>query len=58
MAFLPEELQDGPLRKSALAATFAATLELAKVGKVELRQDRAFGPLYLRSGAVADAQPK
>ena len=58
MAFLPDELQDGPLRKSALAATFAATLELAKAGKVELRQDRAFGPLYLRSGAVADVQPK
>lgn len=52
MAFLPEELQDGPLRKSALAATFAATLELAKAGRVELRQDRVFGPLYLRSGAA------
>jgi segregation and condensation protein A len=51
VAFLPEELRRGPLRRSALAATFAATLELAKSGRVELRQDRAFGPLYLRSGA-------
>ncbi|HZK90015.1 MAG TPA: ScpA family protein [Stellaceae bacterium] len=51
MAFLPEELRDGPLNRSVLAATFAATLELAKSGRVELRQDRAFGPLYLRSGA-------
>jgi segregation and condensation protein A len=51
MAFLPEELRGGPLSRSALAATFAATLELAKAGRVELRQDRAFGPLYLRSGA-------
>ena len=50
MAFLPQELQDGPLRKSALAATFAATLEMAKTGQIELRQDRVFGPLYLRSG--------
>jgi len=52
-AFLPDDLRDGPLRKSALAATFAATLELAKAGQVELRQDRAFGPLYLRSGGGA-----
>ena len=51
VAFLPDELGGGPLRKSALAATFAATLELAKTGQVELRQDRAFGPLFLRSGA-------
>ena len=54
MAFLPDELRDGPLRRSALAATFAATLELAKSGRVELRQERAFGPLYLRSGAGAE----
>ena len=52
-AFLPDDLRDGPLRKSALAATFAATLELAKAGQVELRQDRAFGPLYLRSDGGA-----
>ena len=51
MAFLPE--RGGPLRKSTLAATFAATLELVKAGQLELRQDRAFGPLYLRSGGGA-----
>jgi segregation and condensation protein A len=50
MAFLPDDLRDGPLHRSALAATFAATLELAKAGQLELRQDRAFGPLFLRSG--------
>ena len=52
MAFLPEELRAGPVGRSALAATFAATLELARAGQVELRQDRAFGPLYLRSSAA------
>jgi len=56
MAFLPEELRGGSVRRSALAATFAATLELAKAGRVELRQDRAFGPLYLRSPAGAAAE--
>jgi segregation and condensation protein A len=55
LAFLPDGLGGGPLRKSALAATFAATLELAKAGRVELQQDRAFGPLYLRSGAGSAA---
>ena len=50
-AFLPEELRGGVYRRSALAATFAATLELVRAGRIELRQDRAFGPLYLRSPA-------
>ena len=47
--FLPDEARGGPPRRSALASTFAALLEMAKAGRVELRQDRSFGPLYLRS---------
>jgi len=39
------------LRRSALASTFAATLELARSGRIELRQDRIFGPIYLRSSS-------
>ena len=54
--FLPEELRGGPLRRSGLAATFAALLELAKAGRVELRQDRSFGPLYLRSTAAPEGR--
>jgi chromatin segregation and condensation protein Rec8/ScpA/Scc1 (kleisin family) len=27
-------------------------LELTRAGRVELRQDRAFGPIYLRSTAA------
>jgi segregation and condensation protein A len=50
-AFLPEELRGAVYRRSALAATFAATLELARTGRIELRQDRLFGPLYVRSPA-------
>jgi segregation and condensation protein A len=52
VAFLPEELRGGVFRRSALASTFAAVLELARSGRVELRQDRAFGPIYLRSPAA------
>ena len=51
-AFLPRELRGGVFRRSALASTFAAALELARAGLVELRQDRAFGPLHLRSSAA------
>ena len=47
--FLPDELRGGVFRRSALASTFAAMLELARAGRIELRQDRAFGPIYLRS---------
>jgi segregation and condensation protein A len=54
--FLPEELRSGPLRRSALASTFAALLELAKAGRLELRQDRSFGPLYLRSATRAEGR--
>jgi len=47
-SFLPDNLRSGLGRRSAIATTFAASLELAKEGKVKIRQDRAFGPIYLR----------
>ncbi len=49
MSFLPPDLGDGLVRRSAVAATFAASLELVRTGKVQMRQDTAFGPIYLRS---------
>jgi len=42
-------------RRSNLAASFAAALELARLGRVELRQDRAFGPIWLRRAAAGAA---
>ena len=47
--FLPDDIRGELMRRSALAATFAAVLELARDGRIELRQDRAFGPIWLRS---------
>jgi segregation and condensation protein A len=45
-----EGLREGRLSaRSALAATFAASLELARGGGVRLRQSEPFGPIYLRS---------
>lgn len=51
--FLPYEPGGEQIRRSALAATFAAALELARDRRVELRQDQMFGPLYLRSPPAA-----
>ena len=47
--YLPEAwTKDPKRRRSATAATFAASLELAKLGQVELRQDEMFAPIMLR----------
>jgi segregation and condensation protein A len=46
-AFLPATL-DPAFRRSALASSFVAALELARQGRVELAQDAAFDPLHLR----------
>lgn len=47
--YLPEGFTSDPARRrSATASTFAASLELAKEGKVELRQAETFAPLELR----------
>ena len=36
-------------QRSALASSFVATLELARLGKISLQQDGAFEPLYVRA---------
>lgn len=50
-SFLPAEAE-GLYRKSALASSFVAALELARQGRVELRQKSAFAPLYLKAAQV------
>jgi segregation and condensation protein A len=45
--FLPPELAAGFGLRSAVASTFAASLELTRQGRVHLRQDAAFGPIYM-----------
>jgi segregation and condensation protein A len=49
-SFLPEGWALEPAkRRSAIASTFAASLELAKIGQIEIRQDETFAPIYLRA---------
>lgn len=53
MTCLPEDAADGLVFRSAVAATFAAGLELARTGRVELRQPRHLGPVWLRAREAA-----
>ncbi len=49
-SFLPQGWDVSPMRRrAALAAHFAASLEMAKQGQVTLRQSQAFAPLQIRS---------
>ncbi|NBT33231.1 MAG: segregation/condensation protein A [Rhodobacteraceae bacterium] len=47
--FIPDGWDDDPMaRRSSRAATFAASLELAKEGKLEIRQSETFAPIQVR----------
>ena len=48
--FLPPHAEPR-LRRSALASSFVAALELARLGRAEIAQDETFGPLRLRRSA-------
>ncbi|UWR23802.1 ScpA family protein [Sulfitobacter sp. S190] len=48
-SYLPEGWESDPVkRRSATAATFAASLELVKEGHLEIRQSDVFAPIHLR----------
>ena len=48
-SYLPKDISGPLIWRSALASTFAASLELAKSGQIEIQQVKTFGPMYLRS---------
>lgn len=48
--FLPPS-QDPQFRRSALASSFLAALELARRGRLEIEQDQAFAPVKVRAAA-------
>jgi segregation and condensation protein A len=50
-AWLPEGWATPARRRSATAATFAAALELARQGRIALRQEAPFAPLSIRARA-------
>ena len=53
-AFLPPGLHDPLLYRSAVAATLAAGLEMAREGQVKLQQAKVFAPIFVKM----DARPE
>ncbi|MGF1463562.1 MAG: segregation and condensation protein A [Maricaulaceae bacterium] len=52
----PEHFRgEPPDPASRLASTFAASLELAREGKLSLKQMAPFGPIFVRAGGAEDA---
>lgn len=47
-SFLVEYLASPGEKRTAVASSFAASLELVREGKLEVRQQEAFAPIYLR----------
>lgn len=57
--FLIRYLSSPAERATAIASSFAASLELVREGAIEVRQDGAFAPLYMRARRQsADAAPE
>ncbi len=53
LAYLPDGWDGSEQRRrSAMASTFAASLELAKLGQAEIRQAAVFAPIYVRRKEV------
>ena len=48
-SFMPEGVTDRLFGRSAMASTFTASLEMAKQGKLEIKQDGLFRPIYMRA---------
>jgi segregation and condensation protein A len=47
--WLLEACVDPKMRRSARASSFSASLELVREGKIELRQDAMFAPIWIRA---------
>ncbi len=52
-AWLAEYMTEPGMRRSVMASSFTASLELAREGVLEMRQEGAFKPIYLRRRTVA-----
>jgi segregation and condensation protein A len=60
MSYLPREMlvgKNGLLARSILASSFVATLELTRQGKLELRQEGVFEPIFIRPGGGTPSDP-
>ena len=51
--WLLEACLDPKMRRSARASSFSASLELVREGKIEIRQEKTFAPIWIRPAAAA-----
>jgi segregation and condensation protein A len=51
--WLAKYLTDPEMRRSVMASSFTASLELVREGVLEIRQEAAFKPIYMRRGTHA-----
>jgi segregation and condensation protein A len=51
--YLHDYLVEPAMRRSVTASSFSASLELAREGTLEIRQDEAFRPIYMRRRPTA-----
>ena len=56
-SFLIQYMSTPELRKTIRASTFTASLEMVREGRIELRQDAAFAPIWVRGTTTAAALP-
>ncbi|KQV33082.1 MULTISPECIES: ScpA family protein [unclassified Rhizobium] len=56
--FLLRYMTDPKDRATAIASSFAASLEMVREGQLEVRQDGAFSPIYLRKGVKPPRGPE
>ncbi|MGO9420796.1 segregation and condensation protein A [Roseiarcus sp.] len=47
---------DPGMRRSARASSFSASLELVREGKIEIRQEKTFAPIWIRPAATPPAE--
>ncbi len=53
--WLIEACLDPKMRRSARASVFSASLELVREGKIELRQEKTFAPIWIRAASRPSA---
>ena len=56
--FLLAACADPGMRRTARASSFSASLELAREGKIELRQEKTFAPIWLRAVVAGPAEER
>jgi segregation and condensation protein A len=54
--WLIEACLDPKMRRSARASSFSASLELVREGRIEIRQEKTFAPIWIRPAAAPPAE--